>query len=421
MLPLLGLFFGPARGDEAPGVARNADSIEWPQFRGPEGNGVSMEQTAPLRWGPEKNIRWKAALPGPGNSSPVVSKGRVFLTCATDEGRERGLYCFDRDSGELLWKQIVQYEQADPTHRTNPYCGSSPAADGERVVVWHGSAGLHCYDYHGRPLWSRDLGKFTHIWGYGSSPVFYGDRVLLNCGPGERTFVTAIDASNGRTIWQVDEPGGSSGEAGPESWTGSWSTPIVARIDGRDQVLVSLPGFVRAYDPTDGTVLWFCGGLGKLVYTSPVVGEGIGVAMSGYHGPAIGFRLGGSGDVTESNRLWQATEKNPQRIGTGILIGRHLYMANEQQLAQCLDIRTGEALWTTRMPQGVIWASPVLVGDRAYVANQQGTTVVFRPNPEKFELLAENSLDESSNSTLAVSGGRLFLRTFENLYCIEEQ
>lgn len=394
---------------------------DWPAFRGPMGNGIAAEKNAPLHWGPSQNIRWKSPLPGPGNSSPIVSGHRVFLSCATDEGRNRGLYCLDRESGKTLWTKIVRFEAKDPTHRTNPYCGSSPAADGTRVVVWHGSAGLHCYDYDGKLLWERDLGSFAHIWGYGSSPVFHGDRILLNCGPGERTFVTAISARDGKTLWQTEEPGGASGEAGPDTWTGSWSTPVVAQIDGRSQVLVSLPQHVNAYNPDDGKILWSCDGLGKLVYTSPVIGEGIAVAMGGYHGPAIGFKLGGSGNVTATNRIWQVTEKNPQRIGTGILIGHLLYMANEQHLAQCIDIRTGEALWTTRMPAGVIWASPVLVGDRAYVTNQLGTTVVFRPNPERFELLAENSLGEQTNSTLAVADGQIFLRTFENLYCIEEK
>jgi len=131
--------------------------------------------------------------------------------------------------------------------------------------------------------------------------------------------------------------------------------------------------------------------------------------------------LGGSGNVTQSNRLWLANKKNPQRIGSGVIVGRHVYMANEQHIAQCIEVDTGKELWQTRMPEGAIWASLVLVGDRAYVTNQNGTTVVFRPNPEKFELLAENALSEPSNSTLAVSNGEIFLRTFEHLYCIGEK
>ena len=403
------------------GFASFALAEEWPAFRGARGDGISSEKNVPLRWGPDENIKWKTLLPGPGNSSPIVSGNRVFLTCATDAGEHRGLYCYDRKTGDLLWARVVSYSGKDLTHDTNPYCGSSPAADGKHLVVWHGSAGLYCYDYQGKELWSRDLGAFKHIWGYGSSPVFLGEKIVLNCGPGERTFVTAINVQDGGTIWHKDEPGGSSGEKGPTEWLGSWSTPVVAKIDGREQILVSLPYHVNAYDPADGKIVWSCDGLDKLVYTSPLVGDGIAVAMGGYHGPALGLKLGGSGNVTETNRLWLTTKKNPQRIGSGVIIGRYLYMANEQHIAQCIEVETGHVIWETRMPEGAIWASLVLVGDRAYVTNQNGTTVVFRPNPEKFELLAENSLGEPSNSTLAVSNGEIFLRTFEHLYCIGEK
>ncbi|MGE5192722.1 MAG: PQQ-binding-like beta-propeller repeat protein, partial [Deltaproteobacteria bacterium] len=325
----------------APGL----EAADWPAFRGPNGDGVSSEKDVPLNWGPEQNIKWKAPLPDKGNSSPIVSKGKVFLTCATDAGKKRGLYCFDRRTGKQLWSKIVEYAEKDPTHGTNPYCGSSPAADGQRVVVWHGSAGLYCYDYDGKELWSRDLGVFKHIWGYGSSPVFIGDRIIMNCGPGERTFVTAIAAADGKTIWQQDEPGGMSGEKGPEEWLGSWSTPVIAHVDGRDQILVSLPQHVNAYGPEDGKILWTCDGLGKLVYTSPVVSDGIVVTMGGYHGPALGFKAGGMGNITDTGRLWHVTKQNPQRIGTGVAVGKHLYMANEQHIGQCIDIATGKELW----------------------------------------------------------------------------
>src|SRR5579863_8187400 len=129
---------------------------DWPAFRGPHGDGISPEKSAPLESGPEKNIKWKTPLPDKGNSSPNVWKGKVFLTCATEEGKKRGLYCYDRQTGKLLWSKIVEFLEPDPTHQTNPYCGSSPAADGQHVVVWHGSAGLYCYDYDGNKLWSRD-------------------------------------------------------------------------------------------------------------------------------------------------------------------------------------------------------------------------------------------------------------------------
>jgi outer membrane protein assembly factor BamB len=398
-------------------VARAED---WPAFRGAAGDGVAAEQPVPLEWGPGKNVKWRAPLEAPGNSSPIVSRAFVFVSGPNADGKQRGLHCFDRQTGKLLWSKWVAYDQPDPTHGTNPYCSSTPAADGNRVVVWHGSAGLSCYDYAGKLLWSRDLGLFKHIWGYGSSPRFHGKKILLNCGPGERTFVTAINAGDGKTIWQADEPGGATGEKGSDEWIGSWSTPVVARIDGREQVLVSLPHHLKAYDAEEGTLLWSCDGLGKLVYTSPLIGEGLAVAMSGYHGPAMACRLGGRGNVTETNRLWRAEARIPQRIGSGMIVGNHVYMANEQFIAQCFDVTTGEELWQSRMPAGVIWSSLVRVGDRLYVTNQNGNTIVFRASPRQFELLAENKLEEACNATLAVADGQIFVRTHQALYCIED-
>ncbi|MCY2963594.1 MAG: PQQ-binding-like beta-propeller repeat protein, partial [Planctomycetota bacterium] len=226
------------------------------------------------------------------------------------------------------------------------------------------------------------------------------------------------DIKTGKTLWQVDEPGGASGEKGAEEWIGSWSTPIVTLVDGHEQVIVSLPHRVNAYDPADGKILWTVDGLGKLVYTSPLISEGIGIAMGGYHGPAMAFKLGGSGNVTKTHRLWLTEKPNPQRIGSGVVIGKHLYMANEQFIAQCIDITTGKELWQSRMPPGVIWGSMVRVANRLYVTNQEGTTLVFRADPETFELLAENKLDEPGNSTLAISDGEIFLRTHKHLFCI---
>jgi outer membrane protein assembly factor BamB len=392
---------------------------DWPAFRGPRGNGIATEGGVPTTWSPTENVLWKFPLPGPGNSSPIVVGSKVFITCATEKGKKRTLYCLNRQDGTELWSKTVEFLKDDPTHGTNPYSGSTPASDGTRVVVFEGSAGVHCYDLDGKPLWSRDLGEFRHIWGYGQSPIFHQGRIILNCGPGERTFVTALKPENGETIWQTDEPGGKSGDAGNTTWTGSWSTPQIATVEGQEQILVSFPKRVNAYDPADGKILWTVDGLGALVYTSVVLGDGVGVAMGGFHGPAIGFKLGGTGNVTETNRLWQVTQRNPQRIGSGIIQGDLMYMINEQGIAQCLEVATGKDRWgEARLPGGPIWGSPILVDGLMFVTNQKGTTLVIRPNPEKLELVGQNELREPSNSTPAVSDGQFLIRTFKNLWCI---
>lgn len=404
-------------------------AADWTMFRGPDRNGVSSETTAPLTWAPDENVKWRAALPRPGNSSPVVAGDRVFVTCAeNDKGTRRSLYCFARADGKQLWVQTVPYERQDPTHNTNPYCAASPAVDvaGKRVLAWHGSAGLHCYDFDGKPLWSRDLGVIRHIWGWAGSPVIHNDVVYLNAGPGVRQFVAAISLNTGDVLWQTDEPGGAEDKhPQTKNWLGSWGTPVVTKVDGEEQVLCFMSGKVNAYDPKTGKILWHCGGAGVLAYTDVIVspeqdgGGKIGVAMAGYGGAAIGFKLGGSGDVTASNRLWQLKEKNPQRVGSGVIVGQHVYVPSEPEIS-CFELKTGKKVWNQRVPGGC-WGSIVKVGDRLYVTSKPGVTYVFAADPTEYKELARNDLGEPSNSTPAVSDGQIFLRTAKGVYCVEER
>jgi len=328
-------------------------------------------------------------------------------------------YCFSKTDGKQLWVKTVDYPVKEPTHPRNPYCGSTPAADGKHVVVWHGSAGVHCYDYDGKELWSRDLGTFRQIWGYASSPVLYGDSVLLNCGPGINSFVIALSLEDGHTLWKADEPDGADDHNPKGDWVGSWATPVVAKVDGLDQVLVPQSRHVKAYDPKTGKVLWTCGGTGNLAYADVMPGDGVAVAASGYTAPAIGFKLGGAGDVTAANQLWRV-EKNPQRVGSGVVLGKYLYMVSEPGFS-CIELLTGREVWKERPEGQTFWASLVSAGDRLYVTSQQGVTYVFAADPTQFRLLATNDIGEGSNSTIAVSDGQIFLRTFKSLYCIDER
>jgi outer membrane protein assembly factor BamB len=241
--------------------------------------------------------------------------------------------------------------------------------------------------------------------------------VINNCGPGERQRVVALDKNTGEIVWQAEEPGGTSGRVKP--WIGSWSTPMMASAGGRDQMLVSFPHHVNAYDPLTGKILWQRDGLGKLVYTSCVIGDGLAVAMGGYHGPAIGFRLDDSEDANEPGLLWRV-EKNEQRIGSGVILGGHMFMVNERGTVQCFEVVSGDMLWEDRLPtKSRLWASLVAADGRLYVTTQAGETIVFTADPEKFDLLAVNELGEKSNSTIAVSNEQIFLRTWRALYCVE--
>ena len=392
----------------------------WPLWRGPHGDGRTPERDLPRSWSATRNVLWKTALPEPGNSTPIIWGNRLFLTQA--RGTERLLQCYDTASGKLLWEKGVSVPQAELTHKTNPPCASSPATDGTHVVVWFGSAGLHCFDFNGGKKWSLDLGEQRHIWGYGASPVLDGDRCFLNFGPGARQFLVCVDLASGSIRWQRDEPGGSSGEGDGKKWTGSWSDPLVRQVGDHRELLMSWPGRLCAYDPDDGTELWTCAGLNALVYTSPLFRDSdqLVIGMGGYNGMAAAVKAGGRGDVTPQ-RLWQAT-KTRQRIGSGVIHGDHIYILTDPGIAECRSLDDGALVWEERLsgpgPTGQNWSSLVLSADGlCYAVNQGGDAFVFRASPQ-FELIATNPLGEKCIGSIAVSEGRLFIRGHQHLWCI---
>ena len=396
---------------------------DWPSFRGPGGFGAAPSEKAPTAWSASKNVKWKAALPRPAGGSPAVSNGRVFVAGAADaEGKKRTLHCFDRKDGKELWVREVEYPKDDPTHETNPYGGTTPAADGKRVVVWHSSAGLHCYDFEGKPVWKQDLGEFRHMWGYGSSPVIRDGKVFLNTGPGKKSFVVALDLESGKVLWKVEEPHQGDGERNEtKQYMGSWSTPVFAASGGKELLVCVQPVRVVAYDPADGAVVWWCQGVrhekGDLAYSSPVLAGDLLVVYGGFGGPGLAVKLGGKGDVTATHRVWR-NERNPQSIGSGVAVDGVVFQPFEPHLA-CVDPATGKVLWKER-GAGSMWGSVVLAAGRAYVTAQNGSTLVFKPSREKLEVLSKNDLGEKCNATPAVSDGQIFIRTFNHLWCLAE-
>lgn len=400
-------------------------AANWPSWRGPDGLGVSIDQSVPTHWSKTDNVLWRVDLPEPGNSTPVVWGRRIFVTQALKEQNRRTLMCFDRTNGKLLWQSGVTYSEAEPTHATNPYASASPVTDGNFVIVWFGSAGLLAYDMEGREVWRRDLGKQRHTWGYGSSPILHGDRVFLNFGPGERAFLVALEKKTGKTAWQVDAPSGQGNQFA--NWSaadmyGSWTTPIVIRGVDREELIVSWPRRVSAFDPSSGKVLWTCEGLGDLVYPSPLYSDGIVVAMGGFGGPSLAVRAGGSGNVTSTHRLWQLP-KSRQMIGSGVITGGRIYLIDNNGIAECLELETGKVVWTSRLngsgESSGVWSSPVLNRGRIYVMNKSARVSIFKAVPQ-FELLAVNFLGEETNSSVVISESDVFLRTHSALWCVRQ-
>lgn len=404
-------------------LAAPAPGDNWPMWRGAGGQGISDETGMPIKWDSKTNITWKAPLPDEGNSTPAIWGDRVIVTCAQSKGKIRSTICLDRASGKERWKKDIAYAEAEETHQTNPYCSASPATDGKLVIVWHGSAGLFAYDLDGNEKWKRDLGRFEHIWGNAGSPVIDGDRVYLSAGPGLTHKLLCLKKETGETIWEQTLTDAQSKET--KQFKGSWSTPVLHTVGGQKQMVLSLPQKLCGIDPDTGKEIWHCKGLSDLVYTSPLIGGGVIVGMSGYGGPAIGMKepsADDKGDLTATHRLW-VHPKNPQRVGSGVLVDGHVYILNESGVAYCLEAKTGKELWGegkgVRVGGGT-WSSMVHADGKLWISNLGGQTFVLKASPT-YELLSTNPLGEGMRASLAFSDGQVFIRTFKGLYCVGER
>ena len=403
------------------GSAARAEN--WPEWRGPTRDGVAREGNLPLKWSATENVRWKLPLPDRGNSTPIVWGGRVFVTQAIEDEGKRLLLSIDRRNGKVLWQKGTVFAEKEQSHETNPQCSASPATDGERVVAWFGSAGIFCYDLEGKELWQRELGRQSHEWGYASSPILHEDRVFLNFGPGERSFLVALDKQTGAELWRKpiearhykERRDGFAGQN--RGMTGSWSTPIV--VNG--ELVITLPDKTAAFDPKTGKELWHVKGLNPLIYTSPVYGEGLILGNGGFHGPDTAIKPGGQGDATDTHQVWEGG-RTANRLGSAVIKDGHFFLMNMSGIAECIELNTGKKVWEERArgngPKNDSWSSMVLAGDRIYILNQSADTIVLRASP-KFEILQVNSLgNEMCNASIAASDGELFIRTHENLWCI---
>jgi outer membrane protein assembly factor BamB len=396
-------------------TASLASGENWPAWRGADGLGISREKSVPSGWSRTENVRWRFELPEPGNSTPIVWGDSIFLTQPRAQKGLRSVMCIDRRTGKLRWEASLEWHQPEPTHKTNPFASASPATDGERVIAWFGSAGVIAFDMQGKRLWHRDLGIQRHTWGYASTPVIYREWVYLHFGPGDRNFLIALDKRTGKTVWQVDIPAGEGVKFSnwePKDMYGSWSTPLVHN----GKLIVTHPHKVTEYDPATGKAMWSTDGLGDLVYPSPIIGEGVLIAASGFGGPSMGLTVTGE-------KLWRLEKSKPQ-IGSGVIHDGHLYVIDIQGIAHCLKLRTGETVWSQRLNAGSedngVWSSPVFHNGRILVMNKSGQTFVYQARPQ-FELLGVHSLNEPSNSSVVISGGEIFLRTHQALWCISER
>ena len=412
-----------------------ADENNWPQWRGPDGNGKTDCKASVTVWDKTTNLKWRSPLPEAGNATPAVWGDKIFVTQPLAESKQRAILCLNRSTGKELWRRGVVYTETEPTHKTNPFCSASPVTDGERVIAWLGSAGLVCWDFEGNELWRRELGRQRHMWGYGSSPILHGDLCIVNFGPGEQEFLIGINKKTGETAWQVDSLTDEAERAlsGPENdgnanefqsdkersnrLRGSWNTPIIARVGDRDELVVALPRRVSAFSPTTGELLWTCGGGAPLAYASVVEYDGVIVCLGGYNGASMGVKAGGSGDVTETHRLWHKDRDNGW-LGTGVTQDGAVYVCDMGGVLHCIEVETGEVLWKSRVEGGGTWSSITQTADGLmHLLTKTGSTTVFRPNLEEFDEVAVNELGETTNASVVVAGGEVLVRTDQALWC----
>ena len=382
---------------------------DWPQFRGPTGQGHSDEQGLPLTWSETTNVRWKVAIPGRGWSSPVVQGDRIWLTSATDEGKSLRALSIDRNSGAILQNiEVVRLKSPKLTNSKNSFASPTPVVDGERVYVHFGAYGTACLTQSGEIVWKTRLEYDNGQHGTGGSPIVYEDLLIISCDGNDVQFVVALDKLTGKVKWKKSREGYQ-----------AYSTPLVVSLPSGDQVIS--PGAFRAvaYEPRSGKELWQVRyGEGFSNVPRPVYGDGLVFICTGFQQPSmLAVRLDGKGDVTNSKVEWKLDRGVPL-TPSPLLVGNELYMVTDNGIATCVDAKTGKEYWRARVG-GNHSASPIYADGRIYFLSEEGESVVIAPG-QQLKHLATNQLDGRTLASMAVSGGSIFIRSETHLYRISK-
>ncbi len=396
------LFFATLAG------ARAAD---WPQFRGPTGQGIAADTQPPLTWSESENVTWKVAVPGQGWSSPVVQGNQIWLTTATDAGRSLRAVALDFASGRILHDIEVFRDNRPPAIQPkNSHASPTPVLEEGRVYVHFGTRGTAALTTSGEIVWKNSDLKYEHGHGSGGSPVLSGDLLVISCDGIDRQYVVALDKNSGKIRWRTDRQGTAM----------AYTTPLVIEVQGRKQV-VSPAGFKAfSYDVETGNELWsFNYGQTFSNVVRPVFGHGLIYITSAFYSPVLyAIRPGGEGDVTRSHTVW-SYQRGVPLTPSPVLAGDEIYFVSDNGIVTCLDAETGREVWRGRL-EGEYSASPVLAGGHIYFQNETGGTTVIQPGTS-FRKLAENQIDGATLASMAVVGKVILLRSGSHLYRIEEQ
>ena len=425
------------------GIAATATSFagNWPQWRGPDGSGISTEKNLPAEWSTTKNIKWKTPIEGRGHSSPIVWGNKIFLTTAIEGDVVPGakaarhvmdnkdfvhpdsigankkhtfkVIAIDRDNGKVLWQSTAwEGTPYDDRHRKSSYAASTPATDGKLVYAYFGTEGLYAYDFNGKLAWKADLGKLGTVgMGTGTSPILFDNFVIVQCDEenGEASFIVGLDKKTGKEVWRT-----------PRKVQVSWSTPLLVKTAKRAELITSGTEFILSYDPATGKELWRHKGVESNAIPSPVANSDMVYVVAGFPAKiALGIRLGNNGDLTGTpNVPWQYT-KGTAYVPSPILYGDYLYLTTDRGILTCIDAKTGEVKYEGgRIPiPATFTASPVAFEGKILMTSEDGDTFIIKAGP-KHEIIGTNSVGEPVYASPAIADGRIYIRGEKNIYCI---
>jgi outer membrane protein assembly factor BamB len=378
---------------------------DWPEFRGPTGQGHSDERGLPLTWSETKNVRWKVAIPGRGWSSPAIHGDRIWVTTATEEGKSLRAISIDRNTGAILQNvELFRLKSTGHLNTKNSLASPTPVLEGDRVYAHFGANGTACLTEAGEILWKTRLEYDNGQHGPGGSPVIYDNLLIMSCDGQDVQYVVALDKMTGKVRWKKSREGYQ-----------AYTTPLVVRLPAGDQVIS--PGAFRAisYEPSTGKELWQVRyGEGFSNVPRPVYGNGLVFICTGFQQPSLlAVRLDGRGDVTKSHVAW-TLKRGVSLTPSPLLVGDELYLVSDNGIASCVDAKTGAPNWQVRL-RGNYSASPIYADGRIYFLSEEGESVVIAPGKE-FKALAKNQLDGSTLASMAVSGGSIFVRSQTHLY-----
>ncbi len=426
-----------------------ARAENWPQFRGPNANGLTKEKNLPNSWSSSTNIKWKVKIPGRGWSAPIVWEDKIFVTTAVPEGNPKfvkppegqsrkppnifyrwEIHCLDRSSGKPLWKRVaLRAKPRTPIHKSNTYATETPVTDGKRIYAYFGMTGLFCYDFKGNLIWKKDLGAYPMWagWGTSSGPALHKDLLFLQVDNEKSSFLVALDASTGKERWRKNRKGEVS----------NYATPIIWENSKRAELITA--GLIfRSYDPTTGDLLWQLDMKGGRACASPVaVGDVLYIGTEdrtnspykrqgrGNGGFLFAVQAGTSGDITPSEGgttnsgvLWTQPRSGPEMASPVVFEGFIYIPSRRSGIIRCHDAKTGKLIYRERLPgAGAFWSSPWAYSGKMFCLDAYGSTYVLKAGP-KLEIIQRNDFGETCWAPTAIAGGNLFIRGAKHLYCI---